>query len=83
MPETSKCDCREAFDRLDDFLDRELTPEEMSRVRMHLETCADCAKEFDFEEKLLAQVREKLSRIDLPAELSERISRCLRESETG
>jgi anti-sigma factor (TIGR02949 family) len=61
--------CEEMFRRLDDYLDRELGPVEMRRVREHLETCAACASEYEFEGSVLAEVRTKLRRISAPVEL--------------
>lgn len=73
--------CAEAFKRLDDFLDRELTPEEMQAVKEHLEICQVCATEFKFEDRVLRQVRSKLSHIDLPPELLERVAKALDDAE--
>jgi anti-sigma factor (TIGR02949 family) len=66
--------CEEAFRRMDEFLDRELAPQEMARVRTHLETCAACASEYGFEEDLLRTVRAKLQRVDVPPELRDRVA---------
>lgn len=71
--------CEEVFRRLDDYLDRELTPEETRRVREHLETCAACAAEYAFEAGILIRVREKLQRIEAPRDLVDKVSRLLRE----
>jgi len=65
--------CEEAFRRLDDYLDRELSAEEMTLVHEHLEICAGCAREFNFEASVLRGVREKLQQIDLPDSLQARI----------
>jgi len=65
--------CEEAFRRLDDYLDRELSPREMAMVREHLDTCAICAREFVFEARLLHDVRQKLQRVDIPPTLLSRI----------
>jgi anti-sigma factor (TIGR02949 family) len=65
--------CEEAFRRLDDYLDRELSTEETTLVREHLEICAGCAREFTFEASLLRGVRDKLRQIDLPPSLQARI----------
>jgi anti-sigma factor (TIGR02949 family) len=65
--------CEEAFRRLDDYLDRELSAEEMVLVREHLEICAGCAREFNFEASVLKGVGEKLQQIDLPDGLQARI----------
>jgi anti-sigma factor (TIGR02949 family) len=60
MTDINRLTCEEIFRRLDDYLDRELTAEEMARVRGHLETCEVCAREYDFEEKVLVNLRERL-----------------------
>jgi len=70
-------DCRETFRRLDDYLDRELTPEEAQAVAGHLERCAKCAEEFDVEEDLLEMLKDKLRHIAAPAGLMDRIRRQL------
>jgi anti-sigma factor (TIGR02949 family) len=66
--------CEEVFARLDDYLDRELTPDEMRRVEEHLATCAACASEYRFEAGVLQGVRDKLSRLAVPKDLMARIS---------
>jgi len=65
--------CREAFRRLDDFLDRELAPAEIALVEAHLEVCAVCAREFRFEATVLSAVRGKVQRISVPDGLHARI----------
>jgi len=65
--------CEEAFRRLDDYLDRELSAEEMTLVHEHLDICAGCAREFNFEASVLRGVREKLRKIELPDSLQARI----------
>lgn len=61
--------CEEVFVRLDDFLDRELSAEELRLVQEHIETCAACASEHRFERQVIDSVRDKLQRIELPAAL--------------
>lgn len=80
MTAPERYDCEEAFRRLDEFVDRELPPEQMECVRTHLERCAGCAREFDFETAMLEDLREKLRRIQAPEELRERIARLLERS---
>jgi len=77
----SQLTCEELFRRLDDYLDREVTEEEAARVREHLEICAVCAAEYQFEESVLRNVREKLRRIAAPPDLMARISSSLARSE--
>ena len=73
MTHLNRYTCEEAFRRLDDYLDRELSTEETVLVREHLEICAGCAREFNFEESVLRGVRTKLRQIDLPASLQTRV----------
>ncbi len=66
--------CEEVFRRLDDYVDRELTPPEMQLVREHLETCVACATEYAFEASMLSELRMRLRRIDVPKDLLDRIA---------
>jgi len=75
--------CEEMFRRLDDYMDRELSPEEAALVREHLETCAVCAAEYRFESSMLTSVREKLRRIAAPPDLLRRISARIAKQEGG
>ena len=65
--------CEETFRRLDDYLDRELSPDEMEAVRRHLERCAICAAEYRFDETVLRQVREKIAHVKAPPGLLDAI----------
>ena len=77
MTPLNRYTCEEAFRRLDDYLDRELSAEETVLVKEHLEICAGCAREFNFESSLLRGVRDKLRQIELPPSLEARILRVL------
>ena len=77
MTDERKMNCREVFKRLDDYVDRELSPNERDGVHEHLEKCAHCAAEHDFEESFISCVREKLRRIEAPTELRDRIAASL------
>lgn len=66
--------CEEVFERLDDYLDRELTMDEMRMVHEHLEACAACASEHRFELGVLDDVRGKLRRMAVPEDLMAKIS---------
>lgn len=69
--------CEVAFRRINDYLDRELTSVEMALVREHLEVCALCSREFAFETSVINDVRTKLARLDLPADLRDRLGKRL------
>jgi len=73
--------CKETLARLDDYLDRELSPEEIRRVERHLKICHQCTRKFGFEKELLTQMRERLGRLETPPELWDRITHALAETE--
>lgn len=75
----NKLTCEQSFARLDDYLDRELTPMELAEVAQHLEVCARCAGEFGLEAQVLDEIRRKLRRIMAPPELVAKISERLRQ----
>ena len=73
--------CEEAFRRLDDYLDRELGPEERRLVDEHLRICEVCTREFVFEASVLTGVRRKLRTLLAPSDLQARIAARLQPPE--
>jgi anti-sigma factor RsiW len=61
--------CEEVVRRLDDYVDRELSPREMKLMREHIETCAACAHEHAFAVATLRTLKAKLRRIEVPGDL--------------
>jgi hypothetical protein len=59
--------------RLDDFVDRTLSPAELELVEEHLLECVNCAREFRFEVSLVDSLRDRLRRIAAPDDLLRRI----------
>ena len=51
-------DCADCLDRLYPYLDRELTPTELTEVRSHLDACGGCEDFFVIEDRFLARVRD-------------------------
>ncbi len=76
----NRLNCEQTFARLDDYLDRELTPAELAEVAQHLERCVVCAGEFGVEARLLEEIRLKLRRVRAPAELMAKIEARLRQA---
>ena len=58
--------CREALERLDDYTDRELAPDETAKVAQHLKLCHACARKFSFEAELVNGLREKIASVRAP-----------------
>ena len=82
MSQPEKYTCKDAFDKLDDFLDRELSEEEIGLVKAHLELCTDCAGAYKFEGDMLECVRQKIQHIALPEDLLAKINAALDEAES-
>lgn len=83
MRQLDRYTCEEVFRRFDDYLDRELTPEEIQLVEEHMAICERCAREYHFEESVLRNVRAKLHRLSAPPDLLGRISRALSDVKPG
>jgi anti-sigma factor (TIGR02949 family) len=76
--------CEEMLRRLDDYLDRELSPDETRRVEEHLTECEACIREFGFEASVVRAVREKLRDVEVPESLLDRVALSLaRERANG
>ena len=77
-------DCREARERLQDFLKQELTPTLAVEVRAHLERCRSCFRHSRFEERFLLMLEDHARRGTCPGEVKARILAALRiEAERG
>jgi mycothiol system anti-sigma-R factor len=57
--------CFDCQQRLDSFLDRELSPTERLQVQFHLDACPHCADGYEFQAKLNRLVRSSCAQ-DLP-----------------
>lgn len=69
--------CEQVFHLLDDYVDRELAPDEIERVEQHLATCAQCASESRFEHNLLEGLKSKIRQIEVPRSALERVEAIL------
>ncbi|MGH7499110.1 MAG: anti-sigma factor family protein [Gemmatimonadales bacterium] len=58
--------CTEVFERLDDYLDRNLSADELALVARHLDECVVCAGEYRFEATVLEGLKARLRRIEAP-----------------
>jgi anti-sigma factor (TIGR02949 family) len=69
MSHPSGLSCLEVFNRLDDYLDRNLSDEEIALVARHLDDCVVCASEYRFEATVLEGLKARLRRIEMPPHL--------------
>ncbi|HEY3267578.1 MAG TPA: zf-HC2 domain-containing protein [Armatimonadota bacterium] len=74
-------DCRKALNRLEDYLDRDLTPDERVSLERHLSICDQCTKEFGMRSRAQRVLREKLTCEKCPDELRKGISDLLRDAD--
>lgn len=65
--------CEAILQRLDDYIDRELSADDVLMIERHLEECFDCASQYRFEIGLIHDIRARLRRIALPGDLMTRI----------
>ncbi|HWB40614.1 MAG TPA: zf-HC2 domain-containing protein [Gemmatimonadales bacterium] len=72
--------CSEMVLRLDDFVDRALSPADLELVEEHLLECAKCAEKFRFESSLVASLRDRLGRIAAPEGLLQSVRDRLRDA---
>ena len=66
-------DCREVLRRVFEFLDGEMTEQDVERIRQHLDECSPCLTEYGLDVALKALVRRSCACEQAPEELRERI----------
>jgi mycothiol system anti-sigma-R factor len=64
--------CDETVERLYEYLDRELTLDEIAEVKRHLEACPPCLQMFRYEDQMRRLVRQACCE-SAPEYLKERI----------
>jgi hypothetical protein len=83
MAHIDRYTCQETIERLNDYLDRELAPDEMQLVIEHLEVCAFCVREFQFEARLLQELQAKLNALRPPEGLLDKVRHALAEAQSA
>lgn len=68
-------DCKKCEERLYQFLDRELDPDEQREVREHLDHCPPCVDRFRFEGNILRAIGAIARKGSCPEETRQRILR--------
>lgn len=79
MSKPTHLSCKDCVDRLGDFVDRELSTEEIAAVELHLEHCFGCSREFRFEGAMLESIKVTLRRVKAPSSLLDKIRAQLTE----
>jgi len=73
-------DCEQAVRELWDYLDGELTEEQMAEVRAHLKACRGCFPHFDFERAFLEALAKSKEEQAAPDELRRKVVAKLRKA---
>jgi mycothiol system anti-sigma-R factor len=73
--------CQETLAKLQTFLDRELSKDEVGIVRFHLEKCPPCEHLFRFEDRLRRLVKIRACTENAPPSLREQILARVRTSD--
>lgn len=81
MKQLDRFTCEQVFQRLDDFIDRELTPEETNLIEEHIKICAWCAQTYAFEAGVLQRVKDRLQQFSLPPDLYAKLMASLDRAE--
>lgn len=69
--------CEQCLDRLEELVDRELSPLEASEVQIHLENCPPCTERFHFEAGMKRLVRSCCAQEKAPDALRARLEEIL------
>jgi len=60
---TERCQCEEALDKLEEYLDSEIGELDGNRLRAHLQECTSCLGEAELEQRLRAVLRRSCSEV--------------------
>jgi mycothiol system anti-sigma-R factor len=66
-------DCREVLDRVYEYLDGEMGPADVDKIRVHLDECSPCLRQYDLDIALKALVRRSCGCEVAPQALRARI----------
>lgn len=66
-------DCAEVLERVYEYLDNELEPMDLQKIREHLDDCGPCLRQYDLDIALKALIRRSCACESAPIELRQRI----------
>ncbi|MEU6730644.1 mycothiol system anti-sigma-R factor [Nonomuraea wenchangensis] len=66
-------DCREVLDKVYAYLDGELTEHDVVEIRVHLDECSPCLKEYDLDKAVKALVAKHCGCDPVPADLRSKV----------
>jgi mycothiol system anti-sigma-R factor len=69
--------CKNCLQALNPYIDRELSDDDISHVRLHLDACGGCLHLYQFQESVRRLVRVRCQEQSAPVSLRARIALCL------
>jgi mycothiol system anti-sigma-R factor len=69
--------CEECADKLDRYVDRELTNTEALEVQLHLEGCGECMENYEFQAHLKRMVKHSCECDTAPTTLRDKLRQIL------
>ncbi|MCF6470215.1 mycothiol system anti-sigma-R factor [Nonomuraea sp. MG754425] len=66
-------DCRDILDKVYRYLDGELTETDVAEIRVHLDECSPCLKEYDLDKAIKALVHKHCGCDPVPADLRSKV----------
>ncbi|MDP4511439.1 mycothiol system anti-sigma-R factor [Nonomuraea sp. NBC_00507] len=66
-------DCREVLDKVYAYLDGELTDSDVVEIRVHLDECSPCLKEYDLDKAIKQLVHKHCGCDPVPADLRSKV----------
>lgn len=73
--------CKQIYEKLHDYLDRELSASDMKVVAFHFKICPHCAREYRLEGRVLTHVKERMCCEPIPENLEQLIRAKLDEAD--
>ena len=73
-----KENCKKNFEKISEYLDGELGPDDFQQIEQHLKACPECQDCFDALKKTIDLCR-KSSREEIPGDMRERLRSKLRD----
>lgn len=69
----AESDCSEVLHRVYEYLDGEMTADDCTKIRHHLDECGPCLKQYDLDQALKALVKRSCACEPAPVELRTQI----------
>ena len=69
--------CQDCRERLDEFVDRELSPKDVAEIEFHLDHCGDCHGRYRFQADFKRLIRVSCEHDRAPAAFREKLRQIL------